>query len=226
MRSLFFLTILLSFLSPIIKAQDTIVKRNGDKVIVKLMEVKPSEVLYKRLDYLDGPLFTLQKQDIQFIGYANGVRESFDDYVSPPVYKGGYPPLDLSIQTTGKYYYYKERRISEPDMISIAEKLNDPKINLMIKKVEEKKFIQNATMIGSAALFVAGLYTYESNLPKRSRKGTPPATTPSNLQGQANGEYLMLAALGCGIASVYFRFDRKKHAHILVNAYNKELSLR
>ena len=60
-------------LSLLCKAQDTIVKRNGEKVTVKLMEVNPNDVRYKRLDYLEGPLFTVQKQDIKFIVYANGI---------------------------------------------------------------------------------------------------------------------------------------------------------
>ena len=205
----------------LIKAQDTIVKRDGEKIIAKLAEVNPNNVRYKRFDYQDGPMFTLQKEEIKFIIYANGVKDIFENYVPPPVVRENFSALDLSIQATGKYYYYKERRISEPEMLVISGKLKDPKINLIIKKVEDKKFIQNVTAIGSIPLFVSGLYIYEANRPTRSRRGRPSISNSSKVQAQKNGEYLMLAGLACDIASVSFMFDRRKHDHIVVNVYNE-----
>ena len=221
----YFLFAILLFSSLFIKAQDTIVTRNGEKIISKLMEVNPTNVRYKRFDYQDGPLFTLEKQDIKFIVYANGMKDSFKNYVPPTPIKEKIPAIDLSMQTSGKYYYYKERRIGEPDMLAIAGKLNDPKINLMIKKTEEKKLIQNVTRIAGIPIFISGFYIYESNRPKRTRRAPAPISTPSHIQAQKNGEYLMLGALGSELASVYFTIDRRRHDHIVVDAYNKEISI-
>lgn len=202
------------------RSQDTIVKRNGEKITVKLMEVNPNDVRYKRLDYLEGPLFTVQKQDIKFIVYANGIKDSFENYVAPPPIKENFPAPDLSMQTSGRYYYYKERRLDEPDMLAVARKINDPKINLMIQKVEEKRFIQNSTRIASLPIFAAGLYIYSTSLPTRKRSSI---SSPTRINAQQNGEYLMLGALACDLVSVYFSFDRKRHANIVLNAYNKKL---
>ena len=34
-------------------------KRNYEKVVVKILEVDPTEIKYKRFDYQDGPTFTI-----------------------------------------------------------------------------------------------------------------------------------------------------------------------
>lgn len=222
MKHLIIVCVLFS-LSLSVKAQDTIIKRDGAKIVVKLTEVNPDNVRYKKFDYLDGPVFTLQKEEINYLAYSNGTKESFENYV-PPVIKGNISPPDLSMQTTGKYYYYKERRISEPDMLAIAGKLKDPKLDLMIKKVEEKRFIQNVSLATSVPLFLSGAYIYEKNRPIRSRR-RPPTQSSAKAQAQKNGEYLMLGALACDVVSVSFMFDRRNHAHILVNAYNQYLKL-
>ena len=207
-------------LSLLCKAQDTIVKRNGEKITVKLIEINPNDVRYKRLDYLEGPLFRVQKQDIKFIVYANGIKDSFENYVAPLTNKENFPPPDLSIQTSGIFYYYKERILLGPGMLAVARKIHDQKINLMIKKVEEKKFIQNITMLTSVPLFVSGAYLYVTNLPPRKRS---PISSSSRINAQQNGEYLMLSGLGCDVVSIYFNFDKRRHEHIVVNAYNKKL---
>ncbi len=204
----------------LLQAQDTIVKRNGNKLIVKLVEVNPDNVRYKRLDYQEGPVFTLSKQEIKLLIYPNGIHESFENYV-PPVVKEAIlspPAIDLSIQPSGSKYYYKERRISEPDMLAIVSKQNDKKINLMIKKVEEKKFIQMTTMILSLPIFITGLYLYAANTPRRSKRGSTTPTTSAEMR--VNGEYLMLAGVACELVSISFKLNRTKHAHMVVDAYN------
>jgi hypothetical protein len=225
MKRYFIFAILLAY-SFSIKAQDTIVTRNGETIISKLVEVNPTNVRYKRFDYQDGPLFMLEKQDLKFIVYVNGMKDSFENYVAPPAPVIKFPAIDLTMQTSGKHYYYKERRIGEPDMLAIAGKLNDPKINLMIKKTEEKKLVQNITAIAGIPLFISGFYIYESNRPKRSHRGSTSVSSSSHIQAQKNGEYLMLGAVASELASFYFSIDRRRHAHIVVDAYNKEISKR
>ncbi|MFI5163832.1 MAG: hypothetical protein ACHQHP_01145 [Bacteroidia bacterium] len=220
MKFAFLIGILL--LSPfVLKAQDTLVKRNGEKLIVKLVEVNPTDIRYKRFDYQEGPLFTLPKEEIKFIIYANGAKESFESYV-PPVAKEIAP--DLSIQSTGKYYYYKGKKVREADMLDITGKLGDKKTNLAIKKTENIKFLQEVTLIGGIGVFVTGWYIYLSNFPRRVRRGyTGTTSNASRLQAQKNGEYLMLGALGSEIVSIGLRFDRRRHAHIVMDLYNKAI---
>jgi len=218
---------LLLFVSLAAKAQDTIIKRNGDKLVVKLIEVNVNDVKYKLLDYLEGPMFTISKQDIKEIGYANGKKESFESYVPPSVTHQEYVPQDLTIQTSGKYFYYKDKKIRERDMLAVTQKLNDKKINLMVKTVERDRFIQNMTTDASIACGVVGMYMYVVNrAPQRSRRGPPQSQSATQLQKQKDGEYLMLAGIACETVSICYIFNRRNHDRILVNAFNSAITIR
>ena len=56
-------------------AQDVIVKRNGEELQCKILEVSKNEVKYKRWTNQDGPAFAEKKSDIFMIKYENGEKE-------------------------------------------------------------------------------------------------------------------------------------------------------
>jgi hypothetical protein len=116
--------------------------------------------------------------------------------------------------------------IEEADMLAVAGKLKDKKINLMIKKVQDQEFIQKATTIGGIALFVSGLYVYAKNRPFRGGRrggGVPIAATSAQTQGQQTGDFLMLAGLASEVVSISFKISRTRHAHLVVESYNKAI---
>ena len=55
-----------------ISAQDSIFKKNKDIIAVKIEEVKPTEVRYRKLENLSGPMYLLAKSEVFRIKYANG----------------------------------------------------------------------------------------------------------------------------------------------------------
>jgi len=55
--------------SNIIKAQDTLSMRSGENILVKVIEVGTAEVKYKKLDNLNGPVFSMLKSDLLIIKY-------------------------------------------------------------------------------------------------------------------------------------------------------------
>ncbi|TGE27755.1 hypothetical protein E5K02_13925 [Hymenobacter metallicola] len=65
-------------------AQDLLTKQNGEEIQVKVLEITPSEVHYKRFDYLDGPLIIVRKSDVFMIRYANGSKEVFGKPTAAP----------------------------------------------------------------------------------------------------------------------------------------------
>jgi hypothetical protein len=75
------LFILLASLSNIIKAQDTLALRSGINIPVKIIEVGISEVIYKKIDNLNGPNFSILKSDLSMIRYENGTKEEFKEAV-------------------------------------------------------------------------------------------------------------------------------------------------
>lgn len=74
--------ILSVLLSVSVMAQDVIIKRNGDELQCKILEVNKNEVKYKRWSNQDGPIFTEKKSDLFMIKYENGEKEIMT-YESP-----------------------------------------------------------------------------------------------------------------------------------------------
>ena len=73
--------ILLFFLficsSNITKGQDTLSTRSSETILVKVIEVGTAEVKYKKLDNLNGPVFSMLKSDLLMIKYENGTKDDF-----------------------------------------------------------------------------------------------------------------------------------------------------
>lgn len=76
MKHLF--TIFLLFSSVQLWSQDYILFKNGEEVRVKVQEITPTEVKYKKHNNLQGPTYSVLKKDIDVIQYENGDRERFN----------------------------------------------------------------------------------------------------------------------------------------------------
>ncbi len=72
-----FLLIILALSSSIIKAQDTLTMRSGENIIVKIIEVGSTEVKYKKVTNLNGPMYSTLKSDLMLIRYENGSKDDF-----------------------------------------------------------------------------------------------------------------------------------------------------
>ncbi|WP_426060414.1 hypothetical protein [Hymenobacter sp. B1770] len=64
-------------------AQDLLTKRNGDELTVKVVEITPAEVRYRRTDNPDGPVISVWRSDVFMIRYANGTKEVFGNGAAP-----------------------------------------------------------------------------------------------------------------------------------------------
>ena len=73
-------------------AQDMLTKRNGDEIAVKVLEVTPTEIRYKRTDNPDGPLFIVLRSEVFMIKYANGTKDVFNNAPAAPAAASGPPP--------------------------------------------------------------------------------------------------------------------------------------
>ena len=210
----------LLFLLPwFLKGQDTIVKRSGEKIVVKVQEVAPGTISYSRFDYQNGPIFILPKQEISCMIYANGLRESYENYIPRSVLFT--KALDLSIQVDKGNYYYTGVMLNEKGMLLVADGLNDKKIKLMISKVEGRQLFQNVCTFASISLFVSGLFVYAAHSPIEERKGAGLYATATITRGQKTGELMMLAGLATEVFSISFMISRTHYAHIVVGAYNQ-----
>ena len=58
-------------------SQDIVIKKNGDEISTKVTKVSDNEIEYKKWTNLDGPVYTMQRNDILLIKYANGEKDIF-----------------------------------------------------------------------------------------------------------------------------------------------------
>lgn len=63
-------------------SQDILVMKSGDEIKVKVVEVFPDLVKYKKWDNQDGPSYSEYKSKIFMIKYQNGTKEVFNDQSS------------------------------------------------------------------------------------------------------------------------------------------------
>ena len=59
-------------------SQDILVRKNGDAENVKVLEVSPAEVKYKKSNNLNGPTFIEKRANIFSVKYENGEVQSFN----------------------------------------------------------------------------------------------------------------------------------------------------
>jgi hypothetical protein len=223
------ITVVLFFLyTPIIRAQDTIVKRSAEKVIAKIIEVNENDIKYKRFDYQEGPTFSIVKWELKYVVYGNGIKESFENY-SAPVNKVNASSVDISFQPAGRFYYYKTEKLPEQNMLDIAWKLQDKKINLFIKKTENNKVFKNCFFAGGLILGVVGFLTYTGVITTTSVASVGPTSAKAarrqyRKQLRQTGDNIALAGVGCELISLVFKFKEIHHAHKVVDLYNKAIA--
>ena len=58
-------------------AQDVIVKKDGDIIRSKVLEVTPSGIKYKKQSNPNGPTYTINISDVLSVNYENGEKESY-----------------------------------------------------------------------------------------------------------------------------------------------------
>ena len=61
-----------------VKAQDKIYKNNGEVLEAKVLEIGQSEIKYKVFVNLNGPTYTLSKQQVAKVVYENGETETYN----------------------------------------------------------------------------------------------------------------------------------------------------
>ena len=79
------------------QAQDVLTKRTGEELKVKVVELTPSEVKFRRADNPDGPLISVWRSDVSTIVYANGVKEVLN---APTISQPAPAPSPAAVRAT------------------------------------------------------------------------------------------------------------------------------
>lgn len=86
MKSIYkFLLICFLAISNTILAQDIIKLKSGEDLKTKVVEIGATEIKYKKIDNLDGPTYTVTKEEVVEIKYKNGTIDDFSYFSTPTV---------------------------------------------------------------------------------------------------------------------------------------------
>jgi hypothetical protein len=208
--------------STILKAQDTLFFKSGDKISSKILEVSGSEVKYKKENNPDGPTFITSNTDINYIRYKNGTTDTIKSAVTapvvviqkaPPVVK----PIDLHppIYQAGLFYRYDNRRIKRREMQTVLLSVHDPEINLHVRKAKTAKQLEYVGFAGIPA-FAFGLgYTAVALLNNVD-------AAPVDQISYGPGVACIVVAAAALATSITFKIVGKKHNNAAIDIYNQK----
>lgn len=234
-KQLLFLGMLMLATNFKLKAQDTIIKRNQEQIIAKILEINPTEIKYKRFSFQDGPLYIDPKSQIKAIHFANGVKEEFKE---EPITALPNPTLTAPLPTNPEYYgaqyngpsmtmlgnrfRYKGVLISEMDGQNLMNQTKDKRIIALTTKAKNARGLQ---FIGFAAIplgIAAGYclsYTQQQNYNYQTNTYSYPADRQN---------YYTLAAIfgtlavACPVESILCKFKRNSYNQQAVSLYNEK----
>lgn len=112
MKKNIFIILTLSIVS-LCNAQDVITRNDSSKVNATILEINTGEVKYKLLNYADGPTITMNKVDIAYISFRNGVVERFTKSVAVAATHQKYNPNRYNLDAVPVSIYNPEEKIKK-----------------------------------------------------------------------------------------------------------------
>lgn len=195
----------------IANAQDVITKKNGEKVLTRVIEVGDQSIKYKRFDNQDGPLYTISKAEVSSIVYENGYTDNFSTFIQDKLmYKDAQPGMTYS--EIKKVYNPKEyiKKVGDPYNPGLAGVCSFliPGLGQMLNG-EAGRGLGN--LLGSAALTGAGYGIFSAA-----------AETP---EGASQGE--SIAAFACFLGALFIDISSITGAVKMAkvkNMYNQDMN--
>lgn len=132
--------------SLVANAQDVIVKNDGSTITSKVMEITGTEIKYKKYSNQEGPTYSINKTDVNYINYENGERENFDNTTATQSTTG---------TTNTQYSFAQQQNQQQMSDAELLRSLGLGKDQFTIKQKKSKK-LKLIGFIGGGALFAAG----------------------------------------------------------------------
>jgi len=206
------------------KAQDTIFKRNGDKLISKIIEITPQDVKYKRFDFQDGPTYVEAKTSIKEIHFSNGLKEFFAEFEVAPTPKVpknveyGYvaPSVNKRIDLYGNRFKYQGQFIRENEAHNIMLDTKDKRLMNLVGKAKDAKSMQYVGFGG----IVFGIASYVFLLKSLGAFSSSPYRRTNSGDLTTSGMFLA-AAVACPIISGVNKAKRNQYNREAVRLYNE-----
>jgi hypothetical protein len=219
------LLVLILLVSNLCKAQDTIFKRNGDKLIAKITEITPQDVKYKRFDFQEGPTYIESKTAIKEIHFSNGLKEFFAEFevaTTPKVPKNieyGYvaPMTNKKIELYGSRFKYQGSFVHENEIHSILLNTKDKRLINLVGKAKDAKAMQYVGFGG----IVFGIASYVFLLKSLGAFSNGSYRRTNSADITTSGMFLA-AAVACPIISGVNKGKRNQYNREAVRLYNEK----
>ncbi len=159
-----------------LNAQDLLLKTNGDTLIVKVVEVGTNAVSFKKFNYLDGPVFVENRENIFLIRFHNGDVQQFNTKAPVTVKSdtlrknntgaNNSNPTDNSsvkqeekknkIERLENKYYINGNKANQKDVNRMLASAKNPAIPLALKGAKGMKTAQTILKITSYPTTIVG----------------------------------------------------------------------
>ena len=198
-------------------AQDTLKFRTGNLLSVKVLEITPTLIKYKKVENESGPTYSDLKNDIEYVKFKNGQIELFEiqqPVVAISLTKKGilpspvktYPPLTK----IGNKFSYGNSLIGNGDMYNVLLSLNNKKITNHIKLAKEQRAWQ---YIGFAAIPCAiGALTL-------MEQANSTWKTSDSQEFATNASIVALIGIACISTSITMKVKRNKNEQAALRLY-------
>lgn len=210
-----------------LNAQDSIYKRTGLVIPAKISEVNIKEISYKRADLLDGPIFIINKSEVQKIKYANGTIDSFRVvkelskapavvFVNPKYIAPDFNQIKPSLRRGT--YTYQGHLLSDRNVFLMALEKNNlwKNTDIELNVIASKKYKALQYTIGYTGAAIGGIGLYASAIGGGSS---------SNSNDAALAAFAGILSAGIAVSSQIISFKYKlkriKHADKVMELYNQ-----
>lgn len=203
------------------KAQDTIVKSNGDQIFCKIIDVYPTEIKFTKIDSLNGPIYVESKSNIQLIKYSNGSKEEFkpqqsnktlkpnennQNYSTKPIIPNG------KIQADGKGFWYNGKWIKEREMHNVLLTNNDLQINSLVHSAKKSRRLKRWGIAVIPLAFIGNIFITNLNDPE----------TRAVAFDVTGASLCFSGAIAFSITHIYFKRKQKASNSEAIKLYNSK----
>lgn len=123
--------------------QDSLRMRSGTSVAVKLMEIKPYELVYKRFDNPEGPVYILNKSEVSSVLYSNGAVDTFPRIVpQQSLVQQPITPSSIKISIKGDRFMMDNKFCSERKVLIFMQQRHHEELNKYIRKAKTAKALR------------------------------------------------------------------------------------
>jgi hypothetical protein len=171
-----------------LQAQDTLIKKSTERILGYVLRVDTATVSFHKAAMPDGPVYTIPKDELTGIHYANGHLDSFVTAavrVQSPQLDNGHTVVANSLALTQhqmqyriewkkRHYYQNNVRLSRKEVNFILLQQNNPKVDFYLSNSRKCNIIGKSTGAASIPISIIGtmLMIYDNAFPNNPRQGS------------------------------------------------------